>query len=114
MKRFSKDSQKSEAGNWLRTDAHVDKKDNALEEDDLKLKHAKVMGDLEGLKQMYVKNDELTALQDKTESLAKENVKLEDKVKEKTNNEKLKMHNRVYHSHIKGTQSQENGVFVQF
>ena len=63
---------------------------------------------------MYVKNDELTALQDKTESLAKENVKLEDKVKEKTNNEKLKMHNRVYHSHNKGTQSKENGVFEEF
>ena len=30
------------------------------------------------------------------------------------NNEKLRMHNQVYHSHNKGTQSKENGVFEEF
>ena len=30
------------------------------------------------------------------------------------NNEKLKMHNRFYHSHNKGTQSQKNGIFEEF
>ena len=79
LKRFSKESQTSEAGNWLRTNAQVDKNFNVLEEDDLKLKHAKVMGDLEGLKQVYDKvKTKSKALEEKTANYIEELLKIKN------------------------------------
>ena len=55
LKRFSEDSQNSEIRKWPRTNAQVDNKINLLKEETLKLKHDKVIGDLERLKQVYDK-----------------------------------------------------------